>query len=995
MVTSIYQVDGMHCAACQAAVERTAKRIPGVTDARVQLLAGRLTVEGAHDSAALLKALSDAGYTPSLIEAPAASPLRFQVEGMSCAACQAAVERAAKKVPGVSAASVNLLSGALTVEGAADPQAIIDKINAAGYQAREAKGGKEETFRIEGMNCAACQAAVERAALAVDGVREASVNLLAGQMRALYEPPATSRAIIDAVTKAGYQAALLSRREEHQSLRERHEAIAAGLLHRLLYSLLFLIPLMIVAMGPMLGMPLPAFLAGDAHAWRFALLQLALTLPVLWLNRTFFTSGFKGLAHGQPNMDTLVALGAGAAMVYGLFTTIRLGIASHAGDWTVVHFYAHQLYFESAATILTLITVGKWLEARSKGRTSDALESLLRLAPEEALLVKDGAVQSVPTAQIVPGDLLEIRPGARIPVDGVVAEGRSAVDESALTGESLPVPKGPGDPLIGATVNTNGALRMRVTEVGADTTLAHIIALVEDANATKAPISRLADRIAAVFVPAVMALALLTAIVWLALGYDVAFALSNAIAVLVISCPCALGLATPVAIMVGTGQGARLGILFKSAEALERLAAVTTVVLDKTGTITRGRPEVTDVIAFQGQGQRELLILAAALEQQSEHPLANAIMEAARANDLPLRPISDFQAKSGLGIQASLDGRTYTAGNLALMQAQGLDVRGAVHKADNLAKEGKTPLYIADADRLLGMIAVQDTVQPNAPGAIARLKALGCRVLMLTGDNRQTAQAIQGLVGTDDVIAEVLPQDKDAEIRRLQHRRQVVAMVGDGINDAPALARADVGIAIGAGTDIAMESADVVLMRSDLYDIPAALELSARTLRIIKENLFWAFFYNVLAIPLAAGLFYLPFGWRLSPMIGAAAMSLSSFFVVTNALRLRQFRPSEASRAADDSAAPTMDAAPATSLPPAPKKGHPTMKTLVKMQGLSCEHCRAASTKALAALPGVDQVEVDLAQQTAHIQSQSPLDPDAVRAALDDAGFTFLGLEAE
>lgn len=926
----------------------------------------------------------------------------YQVEGMHCAACQAAVERAAKKVPGISEAQVNLLTGRLAVKGTHDRDTLLNALRQIGYDPKaldteKATGIEEAFFRVQGMNCAACQANVEKTTKALPGVQDAAVNLLSGQMRVLYHPPTTDEDIKRALKQIGYPADRLQRQEKGPSLKERHENIANALWRRFLYSLLFLIPLMLLAMGPMLGLPLPSFFKGETHAWHFALVQFLLTLPILWLNRTFFIVGFKGLFHRQPNMDTLVALGAGAAMIYGLWSIIRLIIATSSKDTATIHLYADQLYFESAATILTLITVGKWLEARSKSRTSDALESLIKLTPEETLLVRHGEVHSVPTAQVIPGDILEIRPGDRIPVDGIISDGQSAIDESALTGESLPVAKSVGDTVIGATINTNGTFRMRVTEVGADTTLSHIIALVEDANAGKAPISRLADRIAAVFVPVVMLLSLLTALFWLAQGMGVSFALSNAIAVLVISCPCALGLATPVAIMVGTGQGARLGILFKNAEALERLAAVQTIILDKTGTITQGQPEVTDVIPFQGQSQRDLLILAANLEQSSEHPLANAIITAAQNHHLPLSPIHAFEAKSGLGIQATWNGEPYLAGNLALMQSQHLDVRGATKKAENLAKEGKTPLYIANQKQLLGMIAVQDTIKVNAPGAIARLQSLGRRVLMLTGDHRQTAEAIQKQVHTDGVIAEVLPQDKEAEIRRLQNRRQTVAMVGDGINDAPALARADIGIAIGAGSDIALDSADVVLMRSELFDISAAIELSTQTLRIIKQNLFWAFFYNVLAIPLAAGLFYLPFGLRLSPMIAAAAMSLSSFFVVTNALRLRQFHPNPDSRPVyqESIADPKIPSTNAYN-PSTKQKGvSPIMKTLVKIEGMSCQHCQASAGKALSKIPGVQHVEVDLEQKAAHVESTVPLAPEAVKTALDNVGFTFIGIETE
>ncbi len=933
---------------------------------------------------------------------------RYAIGGMSCAACQANVEKTVRRLDGVDAVAVNLLTGTMTVDGTVAPETVRAAVEQAGYEAAllddedESDGNDDNHFTVTGMSCAACQANVEKAVSRIDGVSSVAVNLLSGAMTVNYDTPANKEAIMDAVTSAGYGITEGAPKKE-QSISKSTAEEAEQIKRRIIYSLFFLIPLMFIAMGHMMGMPLPSFLTGPEHAVRYAGLQLALTLPVVIINRKFYTNGFKGLLRLMPNMDTLVALGSAAALVYGIFAIIRMTMGIAADDWALVDVYRHQLYFESAAMILTLISIGKYLEARSKGRTTDAIEGLLELAPDEALLVStDGSVHTVPTNRVAVGDILEIRPGARIPVDGVVVEGRSSIDESALTGESIPVPKDIGDKVIAATMNTTGNLRFRATQVGDDTTLAHIVALVEDANATKAPIARLADRIAAVFVPVVMAIALITAIVWLLLGYGFELALSNAISVLVISCPCALGLATPVAIMVGTGKGAQLGILFKSAESLERLHNVNTVVLDKTGTITEGHPEVTDVIPFQGQSQRDLLILAATLERPSEHPLATAIVEAAEYNKLDTLAYRDFEAHSGEGVSACIEGRTCYAGNISLMSKLGVDRRGADKKAENLAKEGKTPLYISDDQRLLGMIAVQDQLKPTSIAAIRRMQELGRKVIMLTGDNRNTAAAIQAEIGTDSYLAEVMPADKDAEIRRLQERKNVVAMVGDGINDAPALARADAGIAIGAGTDIAIESADVVLMKNDLMDIPAAIELSKATIRNIKQNLFWAFFYNILGIPIAAGIFYIPFGLRLSPMIGAAAMSMSSLFVVSNALRLRKFRPSHddpiptepasTQTLSDDTMiAPTQSESPDN--PDSMEGDEHLMKKIVHIDGMSCEHCQRSAESALNGLPGVTSAKVNLKKKQAVVHSDGVLDNDDIKAVVKEAGFTVTDIE--
>jgi Cu+-exporting ATPase len=669
------------------------------------------------------------------------------------------------------------------------------------------------------------------------------------------------------------------------------EGEIAHMKRRVVISLVFMVILMYVAMGPMLGLPVPAFLLGLENAGTMALVQLLLTLPVLYVNRQYFQMGLKTLWKRSPNMDSLIAIGSGAAVLYGVFALFRIVYGLGHGQLDLVARYSHDLYFESASMILTLITLGKFLEARSKGRTSDAIAKLMDLAPKTATVIRSGQEVEIPVAELVVGDIIVIRPGESIPVDGVIVEGSSAIDESAITGESIPVAKTVGDQVISATLNKAGSFKFEATRIGEDTTLAQIIRLVEEAGASKAPIAKLADKISAVFVPVVIAIALVSFGVWLLLGYSFEFALTTAVAVLVISCPCALGLATPVAIMVGTGQGALHGVLIKSAEALETAHSVDTVVLDKTGTITEGKPQVTDVIPAAEVTAAELLRIGASLERPSEHPLAEAIVAKANQEGLELASVEEFLAVPGRGIQAKLGETTYLAGNLAFMQEHGIALGELEAQADKLAEQGKTPMYFADAHRVLGIIAAADVVKPSSRQAIAELRELGLEVAMLTGDNRRTAEAIRRELNLGAVLAEVLPEDKEREIRRLQEEGKTVAMVGDGINDAPALTRAHVGIAIGAGTDVALESADIVLVKNDLRDVVTAIKLSRATLRNIKQNLFWAFFYNSLGIPLAAGLFYPLLGWRLSPMYAAAAMSLSSIFVVTNALRLRRFAP--------------------------------------------------------------------------------------------------------
>ena len=753
---------------------------------------------------------------------------------------------------------------------------------------------KKEKFTVTGMTCSACSAAVERAVGQVQGVSSVNVNLLANSMVVEYDEGVLQpSSIIAAVSDAGYSASLAgqSPAQTQSGKVSQIEDEIAHMKRRVVISLVFMVILMYVAMGPMLGLPVPAFLLGLENAGTMALVQLLLTLPVLYVNRQYFQMGLKTLWKRSPNMDSLIAIGSGAAVLYGVFALFRIVYGLGHGQLDLVARYSHDLYFESASMILTLITLGKFLEARSKGRTSDAIAKLMDLAPKTATVIRSGQEVEIPVAELVVGDIIVIRPGESIPVDGVIVEGSSAVDESAITGESIPVAKTVGDQVISATLNKAGSFKFEATRIGEDTTLAQIIRLVEEAGASKAPIAKLADKISAVFVPVVIAIALVSFGVWLLLGYSFEFALTTAVAVLVISCPCALGLATPVAIMVGTGQGALHGVLIKSAEALETAHSVDTVVLDKTGTITEGKPQVTDVIPAAEVTAAELLRIGASLERPSEHPLAEAIVAKANQEGLELASVEEFLAVPGRGIQAKLGETTYLAGNLAFMQEHGIALGELEAQADKLAEQGKTPMYFADAHRVLGIIAAADVVKPSSRQAIAELRELGLEVAMLTGDNRRTAEAIRRELNLGAVLAEVLPEDKEREIRRLQEEGKTVAMVGDGINDAPALTRAHVGIAIGAGTDVALESADIVLVKNDLRDVVTAIKLSRATLRNIKQNLFWAFFYNSLGIPLAAGLFYPLLGWRLSPMYAAAAMSLSSIFVVTNALRLRRFAP--------------------------------------------------------------------------------------------------------
>ena len=853
-----------------------------------------------------------------------------------------------------------------------------------------------EQYNVTGMSCAACSARVEKAVSKVPGVTACSVSLLTNSMGV--EGTASPDAIVRAVEEAGYGAspkqaagaapasdagAALDALADHETPR---------LKRRLIASLGFLLVLMYFSMGHMMwGWPLPAWFEGNHVA--VALVQMLLAVAVMVINQKFFVSGFKSLAHGAPNMDTLVALGSSASFVWSTYAVFVMTDAQLHGDGARVMEYMMELYFESAAMILTLITVGKMLEARSKGRTTDALKSLMKLAPQTATLLRDGSEVTVPIGQVRRGDQFVVRPGENIPVDGLVLEGASAVNESALTGESIPVDKAPGDAVSAATVNQSGFLRCEATRVGEDTTLSQIIRMVSDAAATKAPIAKIADRVSGVFVPAVIAIAVVTTAAWLLLGRDLAFALARGISVLVISCPCALGLATPVAIMVGNGLGAKNGILFKTAASLEAAGRTQIVALDKTGTITRGEPEVTDLLPAEGVTEGELLTLAAALEQKSEHPLARAVLAYAAARQLDPPEVTDFAALPGNGLTAKLAGRSVYAGSLSFIQTQAAVPAALAGQAQALAEQGKTPLFFGGEGRLLGVIAVADTIKEDSPDAIRQLQAMGIRVVMLTGDNQRTAEAIGRQAGVDQVIAGVLPDGKESVIRALSEKGKV-AMVGDGINDAPALTRAGTGIAIGAGTDVAIDAADVVLMNSRLSDVPAAIRLSRATLRNIHENLFWAFIYNVIGIPLAAGLL-IPLGLTLNPMFGAAAMSLSSFCVVSNALRLNLF---QLHSAAKDKAIRPVELPPAPAPAPAAcpivnQTEVTAMKKTIKIEGMMCGHCEATVKKALEALPQVDAAQVSHTAGTAVVTLNAGVADDVLTQAVEAKDYKVTGIE--
>ena len=856
---------------------------------------------------------------------------QYNVTGMSCAACSARVEKAVKKVPGVTSCSVSLLTNSMGVEGTASPAAILSAVQEAGYGASPKNASASKTS-------------------------DASADLDA---LADHETPKLKR--------------------------------------RLIASLGFLLVLMYFSMGHMMwGWPLPRWFDGNHIA--MGLVQLLLAGIVMVINQKFFINGFKGLIHGAPNMDTLVALGSMASFVWSTYALFAMTRAQVDGNDELVMHYMMEFYFESAAMILTLITVGKMLEARSKGKTTDALKSLMKLAPKTATLVRDGAEVTVAIADVQKGNVFVVRPGENIPVDGVVLEGTSAVNESALTGESIPVDKAVGDKVSAATTNQSGFLRCEATRVGEDTTLAQIIKMVSDAAATKAPIAKIADTVSGFFVPAVISIAVVTTIVWLLLGHELGYALARGISVLVISCPCALGLATPVAIMVGNGLGAKNGILFKTAASLEAAGRTQIVALDKTGTITEGAPRVTDLLPAEGVSETELLTLAAALESRSEHPLAKAVLADAEAKAITPPEVTDFAALPGNGLAAKLDGMDIYAGNAAFIQTKLTLPAALAQQAEKLASEGKTPLFFGGAGRLLGVIAVADTIKEDSPEAIRQLQNMGIRVVMLTGDNQRTADAIGRQAGVDEVIAGVLPDGKEAVIRQLQASGKVT-MVGDGINDAPALTRADTGIAIGAGTDVAIDAADVVLMNSKLSDVPAAIRLSRATLRNIHENLFWAFIYNIIGIPLAAGLF-IPFGLTLNPMFGAAAMSLSSFCVVSNALRLNLFdlhSTRHDHKTASPAAAPVQSAAEnnkkSDAEAPEVKTEDHTMKKTLKVEGMMCGHCEARVKKALEALPEVDEAVVSHEAGTAIVTLNAEVADDVLKNAVEAQDYKVTGIQ--
>lgn len=863
---------------------------------------------------------------------------------------------------------------------------------------------KKEQFNVTGMTCAACSARVEKAVGKLPGVDKIAVNLLKNSMVVEYDETALdTQKIIGAVTEAGYGASLKEAAQQGKAsksmqasandiARQEYEAVKK----RLKLSLVFAVPLSYISMGHMMGWPLPEIFLGVENAMIFSLTLLLLVIPVVFINFKFFRVGFKTLFAASPNMDSLIAIGASASLVYGVYALYKIAYGFGHGDLALVHRFSMDLYFESAGMILTLITFGKFLEARAKGRTSDAITKLMDLAPKTAVVERDGTELEIPVEEVEKGDILVVRSGMSVPVDGVLTEGHAAVDESAITGESIPVEKETGSKVTGATVVKSGFFKMRADRVGEDTTLAQIVRLVDDATSSKPPIAKMADKVSGVFVPAVIGIALVTAAVWLLLGESFEFALSNAIAVLVISCPCALGLATPTAIMVGTGRGAASGVLIKSAEALETVHEVNTIVLDKTGTITQGEPGVTDVLYSSSTGEAQLVKTAASLEKYSEHPLAQAIVKYAEQKNVQLAPVTGFTQQAGRGIKGVMEGKGCFGGNRRMLEEAGLYDDNVKMLEEKLAAEGKTPLFFVRDGILLGIIALADRVKPTSRAAIEEMKRMGLEVVMLTGDNARTAQAIQKEVGVDRVVAEVLPQDKETEIRRLQQQGKKVAMVGDGINDAPALARADVGIAIGAGTDIAIESADLVLMKNDLLDVAGAVQLGHAVIRNIKQNLFWALFYNAICIPVAAGVFYPWLGIKLSPMLGALAMSFSSVFVVTNALRLRFFNPVYAADTGADApgaAAYECRVEAVDILNTNKKERVDTMKKVLDIEGMMCQHCVAHVNKALSGIEGVEAVEVSLENKNAAVTLAADVSDDALVKAVVDAGYEVKGVK--
>lgn len=862
---------------------------------------------------------------------------------------------------------------------------------------------KDEKYIVTGMTCSACSSRVEKTVNNLAGVQNASVNLLTGTMKVAHDDSLTAEDIIAAVEKAGYGASLPEGtvKKHHNSMQDEQR----GMKKRLILSISLLIPMMYISMHHMFadwfGLPIPGWVSnlfdGHANAITFTLSQFLLLLPILYANRSYFINGFRNLWHRSPNMDTLIAIGSAASLIYGCFAIFRIGYGLGHGDMALVEQYHMDVYFESAGMIVTLITLGKYMESKSKGKTSEAIERLMDLSPQTAVVERDGAEQTIPVSDVRIGDTVLIRPGTAVPVDGNVIEGTSSVDEAAITGESIPIAKGPGSTVVSASMNQNGFLKIRAEKVGEDTTIRQMIRLVEEASSSKAPIAKLADKVAGVFVPTVIAIAIVAAVIWLLCGAEFEFALSIGIAVLVISCPCALGLATPVAIMVGTGKGAENGILIKSGEALEIAHKADTVVMDKTGTITEGKPQVTDIIPFD-ISEKELAKIAISLENGSEHPLAESILSYGHEHGYAAEKVTNFEAIQGKGIAGDMNGKRYYAGNTTLMEQLGIPVADTVSDLERLSDSGKTPLIFATEKKVIGIIAVSDKEKPSSKQAIKLLRDMHIHVVMLTGDNERVAKAIQKRLEIPEVIAGVLPQDKESHIRKLQEEGHTVAMIGDGINDAPALARADVGIAIGAGTEVAIESADAVLIRNDLLDAVSAIRLSRAVIRNIKENLFWAFFYNCIGIPLAAGVFYPAFGLKLSPMFGAAAMSLSSVCVVFNALRLKFFKPYRNSQSIELKNTPPEE----TASPEADgRKEETTMTIEMNIDGMMCEHCQKHVSDALNSLDGVTAtvsledkkaiVTIDNAMGDNGAINDTALD-DMLKKAVTDAGYTVTGL---
>ena len=858
----------------------------------------------------------------------------------------------------------------------------------------------QEKYNVTGMTCAACQARVQKSVSNLTGVQECNVNLLKNSMVVTYDDKnVNSGQIIAAVEKAGYGASLQQVKGKSaaqavspvETAKKEYEAMR----RRVIWSFVFTIPLFYISMGHMLGWPLPGVFLGTENSMVYALTLFLLVLPVAIINNKYYRMGFKTLFHGSPNMDSLIALGSGASLAYGIYALYKIAWGFGHGNLALVDQFTHDLYFEGAGTILTLITLGKFFEARAKGRTSDAINKLMNLAPKKATVVRDGVESVIPAEEVEKGDILVVKAGESVPVDGALLEGTGSVDESAITGESIPVDKQIGDKVIGATINQSGYFKMRADKVGDETALSQIIRLVDEATSSKAPIAKLADKVAGIFVPIVIGIALLAMVVWLICGATFEFAMTIAVSVLVVSCPCALGLATPTAIMVGTGRGASNGILIKSAEALETAHSVNVVVMDKTGTITQGKPVVTDLKCHSGVTEDQLLQIAASLEKLSEHPLARAIVAEAEKRGTQLLPVEQFEQIPGQGIKGSINELACLAGNQKLLNTEGIHDEALEQLQDQMADQGKTPLFFAAAGKLIGMVAVADVVKPTSKQAIADLQTMGIEVVMLTGDHKKTAEAIRKQVGVDRVVAEVLPQDKEREVHTLQASGKKVAMVGDGINDAPALARADVGIAIGAGTDVAMESADIVLMRNDLLDVAGAIELSKATIRNIKENLFWAFFYNIIGIPIAAGCWYTAFNLKMNPMVAALAMSFSSVFVVSNALRLRFFKPKHGSAVSDNTAETT---ASVTTESPVQKisvkqttinqsNGGTTMKKELMIEGMMCQNCVKHVTHALEGIPGTSHVQVSLEDKKATVEVPESVTDETLKAAVTEAGY--------